>query len=157
MSRAPSLLARQALHAEATADAFLILLTLSHTALEEPLRVSSDAVDTVSRAMTFTAFPFALTLPDDIDNQAPEARLTIDNIDREIVRTLRGLASAPTVLIEIVRAATPDIIEAQFQDFRLTNVTYDSQVVSGNLTLEDFTMEPFPAAVFSPGYFPGLF
>lgn len=157
MSRAPSLLARQALNASATADAFLILLTLSHAEMAAPIRVSSDAVDTVSRGETFAAFPFALTLPDDIDNQSPEARLTIDNIDRQIVQALRNIVSAPDVLIEIVRAATPDVIEARFQDFRLTNVTYDSQIVSGNLSIEDFTMEPYPAGTFSPGYFPGLF
>lgn len=157
MSRAPSLLARQALNASATADAFLILLTLSHAEMAAPIRVSSDAVDTVSRGETFVAFPFALTLPDDIDNQSPEARLTIDNIDRQIVQALRNIVSAPDVLIEIVRAATPDVIEARFQDFRLTNVTYDSQIVSGNLSIEDFTMEPYPAGTFSPGYFPGLF
>jgi len=157
MSRAPSLLARQALHASATADAFLILLTLSHPDMPAPLRVTSDAKDTISRGTVFTAFPFALTLPDDVENQSPEARLTIDNIDRQIVQTLRSLAAAPNVLIEIVRAATPDVIEARFQDFRLTNVTYDSQVVTGNLNIEDFTTEPFPAGTFTPGYFPGLF
>jgi len=73
------------------------------------------------------------------------------------VKAVRSLSSAPSVLIEIVRVETPDVIEAQFQDFRLTNVTYDSQVVEGNLSIEDFTMEPFPSAVFAPGNFPGLF
>ena len=29
--------------------------------------------------------------------------------------------------------------------------------VQGDLTVEDFTAEPFPAAIFSPGLFPGLF
>ncbi|MDE1151412.1 MAG: DUF1833 family protein [Micavibrio sp.] len=157
MSRDPSLLARQALYAPETADAFLILLTLSHASLAEPIRVTSDAVDTVSRGSQFVAFPFDLTLPDDTEGQSPEARLRIDNVDRQVVKAVRSLNSAPSVLIEIVRVATPDVIEAQFQDFRLTNVTYDSQVVEGNLSIEDFTMEPFPAAVFAPGNFPGLF
>ena len=157
MSRNLSPDTRRALQASDTAEAFLILLTISHADLPEPLRVSSDAVDTTSRGMVFTAFPFNLTLPDDVDNQSPEARLTIDNIDRQMVLAVRSLTSAPTIVIEIVRANAPDVIEAQFQDFRLTNVTYDSQVIQGNLSIEDFTMEPFPAAVFAPGNFPGLF
>ena len=157
MSRSPSLTTRQALNAAETGEAFLVLLTLSHPDLGEPLRVTSDAVDTVSRGMTFMAFPFSLSLPSDEDSRAPEARLSIDNIDRQIVKTLRNLGSAPYVLIEIIRAADPDTVEAQFQDFRLTAVTYDSHVVEGNLTVEDFTSEPFPAGIFSPGFFPGLF
>ncbi|HYD17057.1 MAG TPA: DUF1833 family protein [Patescibacteria group bacterium] len=157
MSRNPSLTARAALNAPGTGEVFLVLLTLTHPAMAAPIRVTSDAVATVSRGNSFEPFPFALTLPDDAENAAPEARLRIDNIDRRVVAALRGLDSAPYIMIEIVRAAEPDVIEAKFEDFRLTGVTYDSQVVSGTLGVEDFTAEPFPAAIFSPGGFPGLF
>lgn len=157
MSRPVSLAARAALNAQETGDAFLVLLTLSHPQLAEPLRVTSDAVATVSRGHDFIPFPFELSLPDDAHNASPEARLAIDNIDRQVVRAVRQLNSAPYVLIEVVRAAEPDAVEAQFHDFRLTDVSYDSRVVEGNLSVEDFTAEPFPAFLFSPGAFPGLF
>lgn len=157
MSRPVSPQAMQALNAPETGEAFLILLTLSHTDLAAPLRVSSDHIDTESRGDTFLAFPFELTLPDDEDNKSPRARLVIDNVDRSIVRAVRQLTSSPTVLIEIVRAADPDTVEARFEDFRFTNISYDSQVVEGDLTIEDFTSEPYPAASFSPSLFPGLF
>ncbi len=157
MSRNITLSTRQALYAPETSEAFLILLTLSHEALTEPLRVTSDAVITLSRGNSFVPFPFELSLPDDDDNRTPRAHLVIDNIDRQIVAAVRSLTSSPSVLIEIVRAAEPETVEAAFTDFRLTDVTYDSQVVAGNLTLEDFTTEPFPAASFSPSLFPGLF
>lgn len=157
MSRSISLSARAALYAGETGEVFAILLTLSHPQLATPIRVTSDAVVTVSRGNDFVPFPFDLSLPDDDADTAPRARLTIDNIDRQVVRAVRQLSSAPYVLIEIVRAAEPDVVEARFEDFRLTDVSYDSQVVEGNLTVEDFTAEPFPAFMFSPGYFPGLF
>jgi hypothetical protein len=157
MSRTISSLTRQALYTGETAEAFLILLTLDHESLETPIRVSNDAVDTESRGATFVAFPFQLSLPDDSEGRSPRARLIIDNIDRQIVQAVRNLSSAPTVLMEIVRAADADTVEARFADFRLTNVSYDSQVVQGDLTIEDFTTEPFPANVFSPNAFPGLF
>ncbi len=157
MSRDTSRAARAALNAPETAETFLILLTLSHAQLTQPIRVTSDAVATASRGESFTPFPFELSLPDDNDGRPPEARLVIDNIDRQIVRAVRLLPSAPLVLIEIVRAAAPDTVEARFEDFRLTDVSYDSQAVEGNLTVEDFTAEPFPAFLFSPGLFPGLF
>jgi hypothetical protein len=157
VSRSLTAAARRALFASETGEAFLILLTLSHPDLEAPLRVTSDAVDTASRGDTFTSYPFDLALPDDTDGRAPRARLTIDNVDRAIVRAVRGLDTPPTVLIEIVRAAEPDTPEARFVDFRLTNVTYDAHLVQGDLSVEDFTTEPFPAGIFSPSLFPGLF
>lgn len=157
MSRSLTALARRAVHAAETEEAFLVLLTLSHDDLSEPIRVTSDAVDTISRGETFVAFPFDLSLPDDDEGHAPRARLAIDNVGREIVQAVRALASPPTVLMEIVRAAEPDTVEARFADFRLTNVTYDAHLVQGELSVEDFTTEPFPANVFSPGGFPGLF
>ncbi len=157
MSRSPTLNTRTALNASGTGEVFFILLTLSHPQLPEPIRVTSDAVATVSREQVFSPFPFDLTLPDDAEGAAPAARLSIDNIDRRVVMAVRLLQSAAYVLIEIVRAAAPDVIEAKFEDFRLTDISYDSQVVAGNLTLEDFVSEPFPAAIFSPGLFPGLF
>ena len=53
--------------------------------------------------------------------------------------------------------AAPDVVEARFEDFRFTDISYDSQVIEGDLSVEDFTAEPYPAACFSPSLFPGLF
>ena len=157
MSRPVSTTAKAALFAPQTGEAFLILLTLSHPNLATPIRVSSDAVNTASRGDLFIAYPFDLTLPDDEEQRPPRARLVIDNVDRQIVATIRTLQSAPTLLIEIVRANDPNTVEARFSDFKLFDITYDSQVITADLTLEDFTAEPYPAATFSPSLFPGLF
>jgi hypothetical protein len=157
MPRSVTLTARQALYAQETGEAFLVLLTMDHADLGAPIRVSSDAVDTVSRGNTFLAFPFQLSLPDDTDDRPPRARLTIDNVDRTIVQTLRQISSAPTVLIEVVRGADPNTVEAAFPDFELSNASYDVLTVQGDLTLESFLREPYPAARFTPAGFPGLF
>lgn len=157
MSRNISEAARAALYAPETNEAFIVLLTIGHADMEEPLRVCNNTAAVTSRGETYIAYPFELTLPDDEDNRPPRARLVIDNVDRQIVQTVRQLVSSPSVTIEIIRAAAPDVVEATFQDFRFTNISYDSHVVEGDLTVEDFTAEPYPAASFSPSLFPGLF
>ena len=157
MSRNITPAARAALHAPETDDVFLVLLTLDHADMSAPIRVCNNTTDITSRGDIYIAYPFQLTLPDDEDNRPPRARLTIDNIDRQIVQAVRDLTSSPTVTIDIIRAAEPDVVEAQFQDFRFTNISYDSHMVEGDLTVEDFTAEPYPAASFSPSLFPGLF
>jgi len=157
VSREISPAARAALHAPETSDVFLVLLTIDHADMQSPIRVCNNTTDITSRGDIYIAYPFQLTLPDDEDNRPPRARLTIDNVDRQIVQAVRSLTSSPTVTIEIIRAADPDVAEARFQDFRFTNISYDSHRVEGDLTVEDFTAEPYPAASFSPSLFPGLF
>lgn len=157
MSRNITTTTRQAIYGAETGEAFVILLTLSHENLAAPIRISSDGVDTESRGEVFVAYPFDLTLPDDEESRSSRARLVIDNVDRQIIAALRGLSSAPVLTMEIVRGAAPDVVEAVFSDFRLINVTYDSQVIEADMGIEDFTAEPYPAASFSPSLFPGMF
>lgn len=157
MSRPLTLAALKAVNAQETDEVFLVLLTLAHESLIQPLRVTSDAVNTISRGEVFTAYPFDLSLPEDSEALTATAHLSIDNVDRVIVAALRGLQDSPSVTVEIVRASAPDIVEAVFPDFRLSEIQYDAATVTGVLTIEDFTAEPYPAAVFTPAGFPGLF
>lgn len=157
MSRSVSLTLRQAANAPETGEVFLVLLTIDHPDLPVPLRVSSDGVDTLSRGETFVACPFGLTLPDDGDERPPKARLTIDNVDRAIVKAVRGITTAPRVLIEVVLASDPDLVEASFPDFELQEARFDALTVEGELGLESFFREPYPAQRFTPAGFPGLF
>ena len=157
MSRNLSPSAYQAIHASETDEAFLILLTIDHEGFSQPIRVSSDAVDTISREENFVTFPFELNLPDDREGQSPRASLIIDNVSREIVQALRNIDSAPTVLMEIVCGSDTNIVEASFPDFKLINVKYNALTIQGELTIEDFSAEPYPSGQFSPADFPSLF
>lgn len=157
MSRNVSAELKQAVYAQETEQEFVVLVALSHPDLAAPIRVNSSGKDVVSNGETFLAYPFEVVLPDDVDDRPPRAKLRIDNISREIVLAVRGISSAPFVTIQIVMATAPNTIEAEFPDFRLSNITYDQLTVEGDLTLEEFIGEPYPARVFSPADFPGLF
>lgn len=157
MSRNVSAELKQAVYAQETTQEFIVLITLSHPDLADPIRVNSSAVDVVSNGDTFIAYPFDVVLPDDVDDRPPRAKLRIDNISREIILAIRTISSAPSVNIQIVMASSPNTIEAEFLDFKLSNITYDQLTVEGDLTLEEFIGEPYPARVFSPADFPGLF
>ena len=55
--------AQAAVFAAQTGEAFLVLLELNHADLATPIRVTSDAVATVSNGDTYTPFPFFISLP----------------------------------------------------------------------------------------------
>jgi len=157
MSRPLTLAALKAVNAQETDEVFLVLLTIAHDSLIQPIRVTSDSVETLSRGDSFVAYPFDLSLPEDSEALTAMAHLSIDNVDRTIIAAMRGLQDSPALTVEIVRAAEPDTVEAVFPDFRLSEIQYDAATVTGILTIEDFTAEPYPAAVFAPAGFPGLF
>jgi hypothetical protein len=157
MSRNTSLIFRQAVYGEETGEAFIILLELSNPGLSQPIRVSSDSVDTTHNGNTYVAFPFDIALPDDTDENTPTARLTIDNVSREIVQAVRTVTGAVNVNIKIVLASDTETVEAEFPDFQLRDVRYNVLTVEGSLNIEQFAQEPFPAGKFDPARFPGLF
>jgi len=145
------------LFATETDEAILALVTIDHDTLSTPIRVTSDAVETVSNGNTFQPFPFQYTFPDQSDENEATAKLKIDNVDRKITKAVRELSSAPTVTTQIVRGSDPDTIEASFPDFKLVNVSYDKHTVEGTLSLESLVSQPFGTHTFNPQYFPNLF
>jgi len=134
----------------------LVLLTIDHTDLANPIRVVANTEDITSNGNTFTAFPFEIRLPDSNEDAPPTARLRVDNVSREIGQTIRQITSAASVTIEVVRQEALDTVELSFPSMRLVDVRFDALSVQGDLEFEDLAREPFPARTFSPAEFPGL-
>ena len=140
-----------------TGQAFLILLTIDHADISPPIRVVNNTTNITSRGDEFIAFPFDIDLPDSTRESLPRARLSIDNVSREIAQAIRKITSPATVLIEVIRASDPDTVEIGFPVFKLRDVKWDVLQVSGDLVVEDLTTEPFPVGQFTPAEFPGIF
>ena len=157
MSRSLSTIARRATFAHETGEVFLLLLTIEHPSLAAPIRVVNNLVNIVSNGDTYTAFPFTSQLPNEQEDQPPKMRLVIDNVDRSIIISIRGLTSPPTIRLDVCLASQPDVLEASFPGFRLLGATYDALTVEGDLTLDDIVLEPFPEGSFTPQHFSGLF
>lgn len=142
--------------AQETDEAFLILLSIIHPDIVT-LNITSDGVETISNGVTHIPFPFKITLPRSDPQQQPRARIEIDNVDRQIVIAIRLLKTEPEIQIKVVRSSDPDAVEVEFTGFKLRNTFYDSLVVTGDLTVEDFLTEPYPAGIFDPSRFPAGF
>lgn len=149
--------ARGAMFAEETSDGLLVLLTINHVDLIAPIRVVNNKVNITSRGNEFTAFPFEIILPEIANDTPPKAQLVIDNVSRELGRTIRTISSAPNVLIEVVRINDFNALEVAYPAFKLRNVRFNVFQVRGDLVYEDLQSEPYPVHTFSPANFPGLF
>lgn len=157
MSRALSTAAKSAVFAQETGEAFLILLTIDHADLGSPVRVVNNQTDITSRGDLYVGFPFEVTLPDEDPDGMAMVQLKIDNVDRQIVDSIRSVSSPPTVTLEVVMGSTPDTVEGGPFEMQLRNASYDAFVVTGSLSFEPVLSEPFPGGSFIPSEFPGLF
>jgi len=156
MSRNISSAALTAINTQQTSEVFVILLTIE-VPDAQPIYLTNNSEDVVSRGRTYIAYPFALETPSDENGQISEARLSIDNVSRSLVDEIRNLADPLQLSIEVVLASTPDTVEASWNDYILRQVTYDALTISGTLTQENYMTEPYPKDVMSAATFPGQF
>lgn len=148
---------KQAAFLQDTDEVFLALLTIAHDDISPSIRVVNNTENITSNGNVFTAFPFDIQLPDAREQGVPRARLTIDNVSREIAQSIRAITTAATITIEIIRAADPDTIELTWAAMTLKNVKWDMFKMTGDLLFEAIEVEPFPAGQMSPANAPGLF
>lgn len=157
---------KEAAYSQETDLAVIILLTLKtsggdvrvcSTPIEKYPDLGENIYGCTSNGERFLFFPFTLTLPQDDKTGAVSAKLTIENIDRQIVQYARQARGAITVNIQCVLSNNPDVIELEFNDFKLTNVSYNAFSLSGNISVDYLGLEPFPCGRFTPSGFPGLF
>lgn len=148
---------RTAAFAPETGEVLISLLTIEHEDLAEPLRLCNNSANLWSRGELYLALPFTLTLPDDSEENPPEARITLDNISRELVAVIRSITTAPMVTLELVRSGDLDQVEAYYTDFQMRRITYEALTLQADLFLENLDREPWPSGRYIPAMFRGLF
>lgn len=155
-----------AVNAQTSSEVVVVLLTFSHADLADDIRISSDTTQTlpiagvlgtVSNGDEYLYAPFELEMPSETIDGISRARITIDNVDRQIISTIRSIRGIINMSIQIVLASDPDTVEVAIDNFQLQNIDYDAMKVSADLVIKYFENEPCPATRFNPSGFPGLF
>jgi len=154
------------INAQTTDECYIILITISSDVLVTPLRIASDPFEllpvagqrgVVSRGDEYVFLPFELTLPNQDDTGIGRARITIDNVSREIVQAIRQTAGQIELKIEIVLASDVDSPEVSMDNFILDSVNYDALTITGSISVQYYDLEQYPQGSFNPSQFSGLF
>ncbi|ARP86302.1 DUF1833 family protein [Bordetella genomosp. 9] len=157
MSRQFSANGRRQLLATSADENLLVCLEISHPDLSIPIRVVRDTQDLVARGNVYTACPFDITLPDDIEGQIPQATIQVDNVGRELTEWLeysRGGQGAKCRIITLFRS-DPDVFETDMT-LDLTGMKIDNLKVSGNLGFINTLGQVAVVKTFTPKTAPGL-
>ncbi|HLO39704.1 MAG TPA: DUF1833 family protein [Phycisphaerales bacterium] len=147
-----------ALLAQETGECLIVLVTLDHDDMPAPIRVCSDGKDLISRGDRYIAFPFEISLPDELDDTVPRVSLRIDNVDQQVVTAVRTVQGSPIQCrLEVVAASDPSEVLMGPYDFSIRDVRWDAITVEGELVYKDLLTEPFPAPLMTPSRAPGIF
>lgn len=171
MSRLNSLSANAiaAMFAQETSNTLVTLLTITGTGIATPIRLAdnytgrlSETDDDVTYGLTsngnqFIFMPFQITLPTEEYAAAPRCQLIISDVTRYLIPTIRTISSPPNVQIDLVLKTAPNTVEISFGGFILSNITYNADTITCDLTVASLAIEPFPSHNFTPSYFPGMF
>lgn len=124
----------------------------------QPVTDDTDVVyGVVSNNLNYMFLPMQITLPSEEQNTAPRASIVMNDVTRYVVPIIRQISGPPRVKLTLVLSSSPNIVEASFDRFYLSNITYTADQVTAELSMIDFAVEPFPAYSFTPAHFPGLF
>ena len=89
------------------------------------------------------------------------------DVTRYVVPIVRTITGPPKIKLDLLLSKYVEPgnalfnvnadAEATFNDFYISNFTYNKDQVSAELTMINYEREPFPLHNFTPAYFPGLF
>ena len=149
----------EAINAATTDEAFLVLLTISHSGFTTQ-RVVNNTVAIASNGQTFQPFPFSMVAPPDTDEFQPRIQVVAMDAVGELVidmRTIAGIRERALCTVSIIAASDPNTILAEWEDFEVVSVEYDADAIRFGLAVENFLSEPYPGDTMDPARFPGLF
>jgi hypothetical protein len=158
MARSYSSAFKATLNSVSATEAPLVCLEITHPALSQAVRVVNDNLDLTSNGNLFIAAPFDCVLPDDMENQLPKAKLTIDNIGRELVywlETSGGGEGAKVRFMQIMRSR-PNTIEWE-TTMNLSNVQISMTKVTADLGFENIFSKPAVRIQYRPDNSAGMF
>jgi hypothetical protein len=143
---------------DVSSDPRLVLLTITHATLTDPIRLVLNGEDFVSRGHTYRFCPFEIIPPEQTADGLQPASLRIENISGEIIATLRqaaGTSEPPEARWELVFASAPDVVETKWPGLVFIDARYDD-AIEVTLGMPDLTREPFSQYRFTRKTHPGL-
>lgn len=148
---------------EETGVVFVTTLKIEHPDIPEPLRFVNNTEAVEVDGEEYIPAGFEIRLPTDTEDNVPLGQITLDNVDREIIRVVRGLKVAPKITLNVVRVAMSGqtlvgFVEVGPIEFKLSDFSYNADFIRGTIAYEeDFLNEGYPRLRFTPQNSPGMF
>ncbi len=160
--------------AGSSAEIRMALFEISHADLPQPIRLSTDNTERLSidplyygtrstwRGANPVTDPYlwvvaSTLLPSDKEETPAGGTLVLENLDAEMVRTVRSYKDMATIAMAVALASSPNLLEAEYTDMEILSADIDAGEIVLTFSREEIEMEPFPADRMTRNNLPGLF
>lgn len=150
-------------------EAYVVFMTIYHDDLHDPIPVVSDPENFVLDGLEYQGFEFKVTLLSDNDD-APQARLSIMNVDERIGQAVLESTSPVNLTIQVIPLSefnmntyprteldNPSLRAYRATHLRLTDVAGDLMQITGTIKSWDYSQESWPSIKATQSRFPGLY
>lgn len=150
--------AKAEIFASQTGAVFLSLLEISHPGMTALYLVNNNENITFEGRI-YTAYPFRYTPPSDCEGAGRKGKLTLPNIDREILATVRGVNTPLTVRAAIIMILPDNTAsrEAGWYEYDLKNLTYNAASIEGELSFNFELGDNISMVKYNNLTFPGIY
>lgn len=134
------------------------MLEIDHVGLTVPIRIVNDREKITFEGNDYIPLSFRIALPTDLQKGLPRAKLSVDNVGKELVHwieTTHGGAGTSVRILQVLRT-DPSVAEIDMT-MTLKNISITAEVVSGELGFEDLLHVPAVTIKYTPEYASGIF
>lgn len=139
----------------------LVFLEIVHSGLAETLRLVNDNQNWESNGNAYFGFSFDATLPEQSAGTIGRARLTVDNVGRELTQWIEASDGGRGAMVRVFVTArsTPNVVEQDYLNFALLSTTTPTSppVVNFDIGYENPMEQPAVRRRFDPATAPGMF
>lgn len=139
-----------------SSEAFLTLIEISPPGAAA-LRFVNNLAPVTHQGQVYQAWAFTVRWPDKRESGLPQVALVIDDVARAASQAIRAADAPIPMVLKMVLASTPDIVEYGPVEAELTQARIDGKDVEAQVTVSTVLDESVCKDLFSPGLFPGLF
>ena len=137
-------------------DMGILLLTLDHALLAEPVLIASHDMNVISNGETYTGLPCYVTIPTQ-GQGAKRGSIAIDNVDVRIGRQIKVLKGRTSVFLQYVSREDPDDVIYDHAGLFLQNFHSDDAFISAEVVGRGEEGQAWPYQTATAELTPGLY
>jgi hypothetical protein len=167
-----SLTRRLAADAVSDTDIEIVLVKITHDALDGAIYLSSDPTQRLSvepliygtrsawnnsELIEYLFLPMSAILPGDEDDTPPSGSIVIEAATSQMASVLRSTLEQANVDMAVVLASDTNAIQYEVRDLKLVEHSIGTNDITLTVTRDPITAEPWPSQRMTRHRFPGLF
>ena len=148
---------RRAQCASAPADVMVTALEIRHPAIAEPVRVVDDGQDHTIEGARYVGLRFTARLAGDVQGQAPQAELVIDNIGRALTQWIEAADGGAGATVRVMRLVAGDAAPEWEMTMDVESMSMDQERITARLGFDPLLGRNAVTPRHDPQTSPGLF